>query len=104
MIQHPPANERTGRREWSGDAAKRAAGWSTATPATVEEKVEAIRDLALDEQMAAQAACDLLHRPEVAFRAMRDRQARELVNQAQFDQADLAEEGGEEEWGGGERR
>lgn len=48
--------------------------------------------------MAALAACDLLHRPEVAFRAMRDRQARELVNQAQFDQADLAEGSDEEEW------
>lgn len=98
LIQHPPASERTGRCEWSGDAAKRAAGWSTATPVTVEEKVEAIRDLAQDERVAAQAACDLLHRPEVAFRAMRDRQAREQVNQAQFDQADLADEGDEEEW------
>ncbi|MFE1884173.1 DUF6192 family protein [Streptomyces diastatochromogenes] len=96
LIQHPPANERTGRCEWSGDAAKRAAGWSTATPVTVEEKVEVIRDLAQDETVAAQAACDLLRRPEVAFRAMRDRQARELVNQAQFDQADLADEGDEE--------
>ncbi|MFI6663183.1 DUF6192 family protein [Streptomyces sp. NPDC050523] len=80
-----------------GDAAKRAAGWASATPVTVAEKVETIRDLAQDEQVAAQAACDLLHRPEVAFRAMRDRQARELVNQAQFDQAELVEEGDEEE-------
>ncbi|MCQ8835834.1 DUF6192 family protein [Streptomyces malaysiensis] len=97
LIQHPPVNERTGLSEWSGDAAKRAAGWATATPVTAAEKVEAIRDLAQDEAVAAQAACDLLHRPEVAFKAMRDRQARELVNQAQFDQAELVEEGDEEE-------
>ncbi|WP_353963562.1 DUF6192 family protein [Streptomyces canus] len=38
--QEPAGNGRTGRGEWSGDAAKRAAGWSTATPVTVEEKVE----------------------------------------------------------------
>ncbi|WP_272902806.1 DUF6192 family protein [Streptomyces sp. BA2] len=61
-------NERTGRRRWSGDAAKRAAGWSTATPVTAQEKVESIRDLATDETVAALAACELLQRPEVAFR------------------------------------
>ncbi|MBT2529739.1 hypothetical protein J7E91_31215 [Streptomyces sp. ISL-99] len=98
LIQHPPVDERTGESRWSGDAAKRAAGWPTATPVTVAEKVEAIRDLAQDEQVAALVACDLLHRPEVAFRAMRDPQARELVNQAQFDQAELTEEGEEEDW------
>nr|WP_237330043.1 DUF6192 family protein [Streptomyces sp. BA2] len=98
LIQSPPVNERTGRSEWSGDAAKRAAGWASATPVTVEEKVEAIRDLAADETVAALAACDLLRRPDVAFRAMRDRQARELVNQAQYDQAELVEEEGEEDW------
>jgi hypothetical protein len=97
LIRHPPVNERTGECRWSGDAAKRAAGWATATPVTVAEKVEAIRDLAQDETVAAEAACDLLRRPEVAFRAMRDRQARELVNQAQFDQAEFAQDGDEEE-------
>lgn len=39
-----------------------------------------------------------MHRPEVAFKAMADRQARELVNQAQFDQAGLVEEDDEENW------
>ncbi|MFF8190780.1 DUF6192 family protein [Streptomyces bobili] len=60
LIQHPPVNERTGRSEWNGDAAKRAAGWATATPVTVAEKVEAVRDLTVDETVAAQAACELL--------------------------------------------
>ena len=73
-------NERTGRSEWNGDAAKREPGWATATPMTVAEKVETVRDLMVDETVAAQAACELLHRPEVAFHAMRDPQARELVN------------------------
>ncbi|WP_327359738.1 DUF6192 family protein [Streptomyces sp. NBC_01304] len=98
VIQHPPLDERTGESRWSGDAAKRVAGWPTATPVTVAEKVEAIRDLAQDEQVAALVACDLLHRPEVAFRAMRDRQARELVNQAQFDQAESVDEGDGDDW------
>ncbi|MEU2308077.1 MULTISPECIES: DUF6192 family protein [Streptomyces] len=35
------------------------------------EKVETIRDLTVDETVAAQAACELLHRPELAFRASR---------------------------------
>ncbi|MGW6791603.1 DUF6192 family protein [Streptomyces chartreusis] len=88
LIRHPPADDRTGEVRWSGDAAKRAAGWPSATPVTVTEQVEAIPGLAQDEQVAALAACELLHRPEVAFRAMRDRQARELVNEAQFEQAE----------------
>ncbi|WP_055567799.1 DUF6192 family protein [Streptomyces atriruber] len=98
QIKAPPLNERTGQHQWSGDAAKRAAGWSTATPVTVQEKVESIRELAADETVAVTAACDLLQRPEVAFRAMRDRQARERVNQAQFDQDELAEENEEDWW------
>lgn len=98
QIKDPPLNERTGRRQWNADAAKRAAGWSTATPVTAQKKVESIRDLATDETVAALAACELLQRPEVAFRAMRDRQARERVNQAQFDQAELVEEGEEDWW------
>ncbi|WP_425824853.1 DUF6192 family protein [Streptomyces fractus] len=98
LIRNPPVNERTGQARWSGDAAKRAAGWATATPVTVAEKVDAIRDLAADEQVAALAACELLHRPEVVFRAMRDAEARELVNQAQFEQAELVEDSDEEDW------
>jgi hypothetical protein len=33
-IAHPPLNERTGRRSWDGDAAKRMVGWKTSTPVT----------------------------------------------------------------------
>ncbi|MGW1365265.1 DUF6192 family protein [Streptomyces chartreusis] len=98
LIRHPPADDRTGEVRWSGDAAKRAAGWSSATPVTVSEKVEAIRGLAQDEQVAALAACELLHRPEVAFKAMRDRQARELVNEAQFEQAESVEDDDGDNW------
>lgn len=97
LIQNPPLNERTGRRQWNGDAAKRAVGWKTDIPVTPQEKVAHIRDLAQDESVAAQAACDLLQRPEVAFKAMRDRGAREAVNQAQLDQAELVGEGFEDE-------
>ncbi|MER6046637.1 DUF6192 family protein [Streptomyces sp. NPDC001793] len=49
LIKSPPVNERTGRSQRSGHAAKRAAGWSTATPVAVEEKAEAIRDLVEEE-------------------------------------------------------
>ncbi|MFI6663264.1 DUF6192 family protein [Streptomyces sp. NPDC050523] len=99
VIRNPPLNEHTGERRWNGDAAKRAMGWKTDIPVTTQEKVAVIRDLAEDESVAAQAACDLLRRPEVAFKAMRDRDARSAVNQAQFDQAEFVEEGFEEELG-----
>ncbi|WP_346093955.1 DUF6192 family protein [Streptomyces olivaceiscleroticus] len=71
-IKDPPVNERTGRRQWSGDAANWVTGWATATPVTVQEKVESIRGLTVDETVAVQGACELLQRLEVA---MRDRQA-----------------------------
>ncbi|OKI06252.1 hypothetical protein A6A06_37785 [Streptomyces sp. CB02923] len=54
-----------GHREAGGGLANR-------DPLSVAEKVEAIRDLAQDEQVAALVACGPLHRPEVAFRAMHD--------------------------------
>ncbi|MEU5425877.1 DUF6192 family protein [Streptomyces olivoreticuli] len=96
-IKDPPLNERTGVHQWNGDAAKQAMGWKTDIPVTAQEKVTAIHDLAEDETVAAQVACDLLRRPEVAFRAMRDSEARAMVNQAQFDQAELVEEGFDDE-------
>ncbi len=53
-IKDPPLNERTGRRQWSGDAAKWVVGWATATPVTVQAKVESIRGLTVDETVAVQ--------------------------------------------------
>lgn len=88
VIAHPPLNERTGRRAWDGDAAKRAVGWKTSTPVTVQEKVEAVADLVQDEAVACQVVADLLKRREVAFVAMRDADARYMVNEIQFEQAD----------------
>ena len=41
-------------------------GHSTGRPETLVEKVNAIHDLACDEQVAATAATDLLRRPEVS--------------------------------------
>ncbi|MGW2818939.1 DUF6192 family protein [Streptomyces sp. NPDC001415] len=87
LIANPPLNARTGRLQWTGDAARRQAGWQVETPQSVQEKVEAIQDLPVDEQVAARAATDLLHRPEVAFRAANDPTARHLFNQAQTQRA-----------------
>jgi hypothetical protein len=50
-----------------------------------QEKVEAIHDLAADEQVASRVATDLLRRPGVAFRAAGDDTARHLFNKAQSD-------------------
>ncbi|WP_344124603.1 DUF6192 family protein [Streptomyces blastmyceticus] len=96
VIAHPPLNERTGRRAWDGDAAKRAVGWKASVPVTVEEKVEAVTELVRDEAVACRVAADLLKRREVAFVAMRDGDARYMVNEAQFEQADKDDELDEE--------
>ncbi|MGI5466207.1 DUF6192 family protein [Streptomyces sp. CA-132043] len=88
MIGQPPLNERTGRRGWDGDAAKRAVGWKTTTPVTVQERVEAVADLVVDEAVACQAVVDLLKRREMAFVAMRDTDAHYMVNEIQFEQSD----------------
>lgn len=51
-------------------------GWKTEeiqVPVAAQEKGEAIRELACDDEaVAAQVATDLLRRPEIAFKAMRD--------------------------------
>ncbi|WP_086706845.1 DUF6192 family protein [Streptomyces antimycoticus] len=96
VIAHPPLNERTGRRSWDGDAAKRAVGWKTSAPVTVKEKVEAVTDLVREDVVACQVAVDLLRRREVAFVAMRDSDARYMVNEIQFEQADEDDELDEE--------
>lgn len=72
VIAHPPPNERTGRRAWDGDAAKRAVGWKASVPVTVEEKVEAVTELVRDEAVACRVAVALLKRRRVVFVAMRD--------------------------------
>ncbi|MFI6254369.1 DUF6192 family protein [Streptomyces sp. NPDC051016] len=102
LIGNPPLSERTGRRRWSAEVAKKLVGWKTEevlVPVTAQEKVEAIRQLARDDEaVAAQVATDFLRRPEVAFKAMRDPEARENVNEAQFEQAELEDDEFEEDY------
>jgi hypothetical protein len=101
LIGNPPLSERTGRRRWSAEVAKKVVGWKTdevPPPVTAREKIEAIRELAQDDEaVAAQVATDFLRRPEVAFKAMRDAEARDNVNEAQFEQAGLDDDAFEEE-------
>lgn len=89
-IGEVPVNERTGRRQWTEDAAHRVVGQQVNHPVTAQEKVTAIHDLAADEQVAATAVTDLLRRPDVAFKAMGDHTARHLVNRAQVDRSQQA--------------
>ncbi|MGW0583309.1 DUF6192 family protein [Streptomyces sp. NPDC002920] len=93
-IQNPPQHPRDGVPRWTQDAAKRQVGWRVDNPQTPQEKVEAIHDLAVDDQVAARVATDFLRRPSVAFQAAGDDTARHLFNKAQTDrwhQADEAE-------------
>ncbi|MFI6273752.1 DUF6192 family protein [Streptomyces sp. NPDC050988] len=82
--------------------AKKSVGWKTEAiqvPVTAQEKGEAIHELARDDEaVAAQVATDFLRRPEEAFKAMRDAEARENVNEAQFEQAGLDDDQFDEEY------
>jgi hypothetical protein len=91
-IKHPPRHPRDEVPRWTQDAAKRQVGWRVESPQTVQEKVEAIHDLAADEQVAARVATDFLRRPGVAFRAAGDDTARHLFNKAQSGRWRQAEE------------
>ncbi|WP_411572998.1 DUF6192 family protein [Streptomyces europaeiscabiei] len=58
---------------------------STPGPGPCPGEAEAIREPACDDVvLAAQVATDSLRRSEIAFKALRDAEARETVNQAQF--------------------
>ncbi|WP_067057469.1 DUF6192 family protein [Streptomyces sp. FXJ1.172] len=63
----------------------------------MQEKIEAVHDLVVDEQVAAQVATDLLRRPSVAFKAMTDHTARHQVNHAQVEQARRLREADEQQ-------
>ncbi|WP_283779175.1 DUF6192 family protein [Streptomyces durmitorensis] len=65
-MEDPPFNQRTGRRGWTNDGAKRLVGQRVDTPVSVEEKVQAVTDLTGDDEVAAQVAVTLLRRPEAA--------------------------------------
>ncbi|MFE9016679.1 DUF6192 family protein [Streptomyces cyaneofuscatus] len=62
-IEDAPFNQRTGRRGWTPDAAKRLLGQRVERPVTVDEKVQAAADLTRDEEVAAIVTADLLRRP-----------------------------------------
>lgn len=88
LIDDPPVNPRTGLRRWSCDTARRTVGWTPERPATPQEKINRVHDLATDDNVAARVVTDLLNRPDVAFKAMSDRTARHHVNRAQQDRAE----------------
>ncbi|MGW9210989.1 DUF6192 family protein [Embleya sp. NPDC055664] len=84
-LADPPVHPRTGERRWRLDEAQRVVGWRVKHPATKQERVERIRDLARDDTVAARATADLLRRPEVAAAAMGDTAAKRVVNAVQFE-------------------
>lgn len=88
LIDDPPLNPVTGRRRWSTDTAKRAVGWTPQRAQTPQEKVNQVHDLVTDDEVATRVVTELLHRPDVAFRAMNDDTARHQVNRAQLDRAE----------------
>ncbi|WP_256259447.1 DUF6192 family protein, partial [Streptomyces mirabilis] len=70
-VDNPPPNPCGGPARWTHDSAKRIVGWKVDTPESVQEKVDAIHDLAANDQVAARVASDFLRRPAVASKAIR---------------------------------
>ncbi|GAA4990067.1 DUF6192 family protein [Yinghuangia aomiensis] len=87
-----PLNPRTGERRWWLDEANRIVGRLVKNPASAQERVEKIHDLARDDQVAAQVTADLLRRPEVAAAAMSDTATKRVVNTVQFENSKAAAE------------
>ncbi|WP_327350509.1 DUF6192 family protein [Streptomyces sp. NBC_01304] len=71
-IKNPPLDERSGKRRWTPETTRQRAGYHGPGPETVQEKIEAVHDLVADEQVTTKVATDLLRRPSVAFKTMRD--------------------------------
>ncbi|MFJ4359077.1 DUF6192 family protein [Streptomyces massasporeus] len=67
-IQNPPRHPRDGVPRRTQDAARRQVWWRVGNPQTSQEKVEAIHDLAVGDQVAARVATHFLRRPSVVFR------------------------------------
>ncbi|TQK44503.1 hypothetical protein FBY35_6011 [Streptomyces sp. SLBN-118] len=91
-LTHPPLDKRTGQHRWTPDAAKRQVGHQVARPVTPQEKINAIHTLAREEDVAGKVTTEMLHRPDVAFRAMTDDTARHQVNRAQVERGRQARE------------
>ncbi|EMF01163.1 RacO protein [Streptomyces mobaraensis NBRC 13819 = DSM 40847] len=87
-IGKPPA----GKMRWTPDDAHRRVGQQAAKPVSPQEKINAIHTLAREEEVASQVATVMLHRPEIAARAMADNTARHMVNQAQVERGRQARE------------
>ncbi|MGY4928502.1 DUF6192 family protein [Streptomyces sp. 900105755] len=66
LIRNPPFNPHYRTRRWTQDVAKREVGWRVVHPASVQERVTAIHGLAVDDQVAARVAAELLQCPAVA--------------------------------------
>ncbi|MFD9863442.1 DUF6192 family protein [Streptomyces alboflavus] len=71
-VNNPPPHPRGGPARWTHDSAKRVVGWKVDSPQDVQEKVEAIHDLAADDAVAAVVTTDFLRRPAIASKAMAD--------------------------------
>jgi hypothetical protein len=82
VIRHPP----DGAERWTLDDALRYAGRVPNTPRTSEEKLDRVRVLLQQDQNAADAVSELLHRPEVAHRVMADPSNQHIVYRAHHQQ------------------
>ncbi|KOT91828.1 hypothetical protein ADK86_21595 [Streptomyces sp. NRRL F-5755] len=71
-IADPPWDESAGCCRWTTDSAKKRVGRRPEKPETVGQKVDAIHDLAVDDEVAAKVASDVLRRPAVAAKVMAD--------------------------------
>jgi len=78
IIHQPPE----GKDRWTLDDALRRAGRTPHTVGNDEERLDRVRSLLRDEDQAAAAVNDLIHRPEVAERVMTNRSTRRAIFQA----------------------
>lgn len=81
VIHHPPA----GKDRWTVDDALRHAGRTPHTVENQEERLDRVRSLLREEEHAAAAVNDLIHRPAVAEQVMSNPSTRRAIFQANLD-------------------
>ncbi|MFD3548997.1 DUF6192 family protein [Streptomyces sp. NPDC058655] len=85
-LDDPPFNERSGRRQWTPDGAKRLLGHKVDIPVTVEEKIRAVTDLTRDDKVAAAVTADLLLRPAAAAQVSQEDRVRVVAELTRDDE------------------
>lgn len=82
LINEPPLDPVSKQRRWTVNEAQRAAGHTPKHAVTAQERVDKVRDLIADDEDAAVVVREVLNRPAVVQKVMKDSSARHILKRA----------------------